>query len=211
MEPHDGKYHKRWQIFIFACTSPLRTVHPSLHIFQRLIEPFCAGGLYHFYLQRGETRDLINFSTWTATVPETLLWCNNASIQWNDIPPRHALTNNAISETFSCWDKQKAGCIAHVYLAETAPVLRLPFRAGRVRVKEGQNAAVLFVYIGKKVRMRRIVGLEVPLILWIWSVYVKLSAGARKYMNVCVCICVCSMILLCVSMWLFIYSTSTLY
>jgi len=135
-------------------------------------------------------------------VPETLLGCNNASIQWNDIPPRNALTNNAISETLSCWEIRKAGCIAHGYLTETAPVLRLPFRAGRVRVKEGQNVAVLFVYIGKKVRMRRIVGLEVPLILWIWSVYVKLSAGAREYMSVCVrvCTCVYSMILLCVSM-----------
>ncbi len=53
-------------------------------------------------------------------------------------------------------------------------------------MKEGQNAAVLFVYIGIKVRMRRIDGTELPLILWIWSVYVKLSTGAREYMNVCV-------------------------
>lgn len=58
-------------------------------------------------------------------------------------------------------------------------------------MKEGQNAAVLFVYIGIKVRMRRIVGLELPLILWIWSVYMKLSAGAREYMNVCVYGCMC--------------------
>lgn len=58
-------------------------------------------------------------------------------------------------------------------------------------MKEGQNAAVLFVYIGIKVRMRRIVGTELPLILWIWSVYVMLSAGAREYMNVCVYVCMC--------------------
>lgn len=55
-------------------------------------------------------------------------------------------------------------------------------------MKQGQNAAVLFVYIGIKVRMRRIVGTELPLILWIWSVYVKLSGGAREYMNVCMCV-----------------------
>jgi len=40
-------------IFIFARTSPLRTSHPSVHIFQRLIEHYGAGGLYHFHPQRG--------------------------------------------------------------------------------------------------------------------------------------------------------------
>lgn len=36
--------------------------------------------------------------------------------------------------------------------------------------------------------MLRIVGPQVPLILWIFNVYVKLSSAARKYMCVFICV-----------------------